>query len=367
MGRKPRRPGNLTLDPVTAYARRGPREGRWYWQAVRREGGMQITVWTGWATREEARQQIATLVASNDLERTPRRAPEGLHTFRALLEFWIGAQEGREDLSPYTLRGYTYAARNLISVLGDVQPVAVNFATLARYRDQRLRSGGSTGSVAMELGVLGIAWRWGREVGICPARDLPKVHLRVKPTYNQRTPSIDDVIAVLQHLDGWRRLAVLVLFATGARVGEVASLQWADVNLGAGELLLDGKTGVRNVPIAPEVVDELRRWASTGPTEGYLFRVRPKTLMGGLRSKHLPRACEAAGVLRFTPHGLRRAAVEAMLDAGVDPKTAASVTGHSVKTMLEYYRRPTMESRRNAILRAGLGVVQSRNVIPFRA
>jgi len=53
MGRKPREPGNLTLDPVTAYARRGPKEGRWYWQAIRREGGKQITVWTGWGRAQD--------------------------------------------------------------------------------------------------------------------------------------------------------------------------------------------------------------------------------------------------------------------------------------------------------------------------
>ena len=63
MGRKPRKPAKLKLDPVTAYPRRGPREGRWYWQAVRREGGKQITVWTGWGTRDEVRRTLAALVA----------------------------------------------------------------------------------------------------------------------------------------------------------------------------------------------------------------------------------------------------------------------------------------------------------------
>ncbi len=38
----------------------------------------------------------------------------------------------------------------------------------------------------------------------------------------------------------------------------------------------------------------------------------------------------------YTPHGLRRMVVDPMLRAGVDPATAASLTGHSVVVMLRF-------------------------------
>ena len=44
-----------------------------------------------------------------------------------------------------------------------------------------------------------------------------------------------------------------------------------------------------------------------------------------------------------------------MAEAGVDPATAASLTGHSPEVMLRHYRQVTDEGRRRAVIRAGLG------------
>lgn len=69
----------------------------------------------------------------------------------------------------------------------------------------------------------------------------------------------------------------------------------------------------------------------------------------------LRRACKAASVPVFTPHGLRRLVVDRMARGGVDVATAASLTGHSVEVMLRYYRQVSDEDRRRAVLAAGLG------------
>jgi len=103
----------------------------------------------------------------------------------------------------------------------------------AMGRAERIRGGGATGTTRMELGVFRMTWIWGREIGACPARDLPKVSIRVKPARNQRTPPAVDVLAVLAQLDGWPRLAVsekLVALATplGARGGY---FKWAEPGL----------------------------------------------------------------------------------------------------------------------------------------
>jgi hypothetical protein len=69
----------------------------------------------------------------------------------------------------------------------------------------------------------------------------------------------------------------------------------------------------------------------------------------------LKRACTAAGVKPFTPHGFRRMVVDRMIRGGIDPATAASLTGHSVEVMLRCYRKVTDDDRRQAVLKAGLG------------
>ncbi|MCB9690140.1 MAG: tyrosine-type recombinase/integrase, partial [Alphaproteobacteria bacterium] len=98
-----------------------------------------------------------------------------------------------------------------------------------------------------------------------------------------------------------------------------------------------------------------------------LLGVKHNTAVGQLRARHLPRAFAASGVTPFTPHGLRRGGVDALLRAGVDFGTAASLLGHSPKAMLDFYRQATADDRRRAVAAAALGRLEplGRKVIAF--
>ncbi len=96
-----------------------------------------------------------------------------------------------------------------------------------------------------------------------------------------------------------------------------------------------------------------------------MWPIKPSTF-GVFGPTVLRRACERAGVPVFTPYGLRRSAVDRMARAGVDPATAASITGHSAQVMLQHYRKVSSEDRRDAIRRAGLGETRSGDVVEFR-
>jgi integrase len=61
-------------------------------------------------------------------------------------------------------------------------------------------------------------------------------------------------------------------------------------------------------------------------------------------------------VAPFTPHGLRRMAVDRMARAGVEPAVAASITGHDPVVMLKHYRVVTDDDLRSAAQRADLGL-----------
>ena len=81
-----------------------------------------------------------------------------------------------------------------------------------------------------------------------------------------------------------------------------------------------------------------------GSPEGYRatnrelwWGVKPHTIrhaIGGV----LARASAATGCPRFTAHGLRRHAVDALARSGVDSSEAAALLGHSETVMLRYYR-----------------------------
>ena len=59
----------------------------------------------------------------------------------------------------------------------------------------------------------------------------------------------------------------------------------------------------------------------------------------------------------FTPHALRRLAVDRMARAGVEPSVAASITGHDPIVMLKHYRVVSEDDLRAAAKRADLGFV----------
>jgi integrase len=226
---------------------------------------------------------------------------------------------------------------------------------------------GASRTVRGELENIRHAWRWWSDVGPAALRPLPRVRLKVTPKHSRHTPCRSDVLRVLGALDGWPRMVTLLLYGTGARPGEIRDLTWADVDLRNAEVRVDEKTGERFVPIGPDVVAALVAWrgsdavdpgASLWPVTFYTFQVFGPT--------YLAPACKRAGVKRFTPYGLRRAAVDSMARAGVDAASAAAVTGHSVNVMLQKYRQVSREDRRAAVRRAGLGSLGG-NVVPFPA
>ena len=363
-----RRPKKLIVGRVRARVIRGPHRdgsGRWYWRAEVNESGSTRTVWSGWEHRDTIEAMMVDLVARNALESSSPK--ETVETIQDLMECWVGSQKKRADLAPDSYRNYKSRGHRIVPIIGDVKLDRIDVTTIERFRDVRLRQGDAASTVKQDLKALRAAWRWGRELGFCPMKDLPTIRLKAKSVREKYTPPIDDIIAVLHELDGWPRLALRLLFATGARVGEISELQWKhiDFNSQNPSITLRGKTGKRCMPILSEVMTALADCRDDAPDDAGIFGVSPKMVRSRLGPKYLARACENAGVKRFTPHGLRRAAVDALQRQGVDIGTAAELLGHSPQVMLQYYRQSTMEDRRRAIAMTRLGSLDTGAVIPF--
>lgn len=358
----PRKPSPLTVGALHARVVRGPRtDGRYYWRARRYVDGKEDSPWTGWATRDEALRELAALLASGTLD-APRNPYEDVRTFRDLLECWIATRKERSDLARGTVDNYVRKARYLADGLGDVLLERADVVTLESYRDRRLRAGVATSTLVLEFNILRIAWRWGREVGVCPPRSLPRVALRARRLRPAVTPTPEHVRAVAARLTGWARVAFLVQYATGARTGEVAALTWEAVDLEAGTVRLCGKTGPRVVPLAVEALEALKTLPRDGG--GPFWGVRRDTVRLGLGG-HITRACREAGIPGFPPYGLRRAAVDRFARAGVDIGTAAAFLGHSPMIMLQHYRRVSLDDMRGAVAAARLGALDGGQVVPF--
>jgi len=337
----------------------------WYWRAVKYEGGREQTVWTGRATREEAERTVVALMAAGELG-VKRQQQEDIRTIRDLMECWLGAQEQRADLAPLTYRNYERVAKKLAKAIGGVAISAVHRGTLERYRDGRLGGGGAPSTVGLEFQVLQSAWRWGQDLGFCPLHRIPTPRLPKATRYNRRTPTRGEVAQAVAQMHGWPRLAVVLLYATGARPGEVTHLKWGDVDLQRGLVrlgLYEGarKTGERTVPIPPETVEELKAWGS-GEADTHILRDAPSRAARGLGA-YVKTACKRAGIEPWSPMGLRRLAEDELYRRVGDPSAAAAYLGHSPVMAMKHYRRATAQDLRSAMEKAEMGRIPRGEVI----
>jgi len=376
------KPEQVKIEWLSVKPERAPtaREPRWWWRGYYYVGRETRHVTLGRATREEVVAQAAAFVAKGKPRDSVRVAPVEANTVRDVCELWLGYQEARMEagqLAPRSFAAYRAAVVRLVSSrravsLGDYRTDDLTDARVDDYALARARTDAPK-TVNDDLSILQMALKWGRRRGLAPLIELEPARLADRPVRPSRTPTAADLARLVPHLPPRYALLVELMLATGARVGEVAALEWEDCDLEACVLILGRhrgacKTGAREVPIASELAEALNAWRARPaerPARGapvpasvrdrWVVGVRPVTAVSALVSRHLPAACEAAGVERFTSHGFRRLVSDELGRSGVEPAVAASVLGHSPEMMVRRYRRPTLEDRRLAVRRSRLG------------
>ncbi len=377
MARATRRPSAVRLGELGARVVRGPKDGRWYFRIWRTRNGAEETVESGWFTEPEVSAAMARLVTHGV---DSPRAANRVATVRDLLECWLGAQELRPDLSPETVRIRAAACKHLVRCIGQMSLEGLNRGALEGYRNRRLREPvrlprkrrvdgqaadewelvdtgrlAAPSSVSFENQVLRMAWKWGREEQVVPPRDLPSIPVNIRGRVRDGfTPTPEQVVGVLDELDGWARLQLLLYAGTGARLDEIASLTWRQVDLARENLHVHGKRGERTIPLATPLVQALLE-AGPGAPEQRVLACAHSTARAIY--DRLQVACERAGVPYFAPGGLRRMAVSLLYAGGEDPSVAGAVLGHSPVVALRYYKQVRSKEKRAAIKRAGLGVL----------
>lgn len=353
----------------------GPRGRDWRWRAELYADGRAVTVWSGWGTRKSLdRPDSPILAALADRSRTRGTSPAApVMLVSDLLERWHQAQEDRADIASATKAAHRTSAQRLLGGLGTIRIAQLRDADLAAYRDAQLRKGYEPSTVAKDLRVLGAVWTFGRKVlglDACES-DAPTARVN-EPEKLRRSITAAEVARILPEVpEGWRRVAVLVLFATGCRLGELHQLEVTAADLDAGVLRIRrGKANPREVPIAASVVSALRAWLSTRPTATPTLTGATYSQLARLMRSTVDPICERLGLEPLTSYAFRRGVVDALFDAGVEPKDAAAIVGHDVKTALEHYRRvPGRLHKQAAVARAGLGELpdpDAEQVIEFR-
>lgn len=163
-------------------------------------------------------------------------------------------------------------------------------------------------------------------------------------------------------------VAVRLMVATGARVGELCKLRIEDVSPDGSALRIHGKGSRERVAyvadpgLRRELQNSLKR-RLRGDNLGPLFvnrcgaPMRPQSI----RSKLRRHAREAGLTRRVTPHMLRHTAATLLIESGVDIRFVQRLLGHSSIATTEIYTHVSDEALRTTLERADvLGMLAQR-------
>ena len=159
-------------------------------------------------------------------------------------------------------------------------------------------------------------------------------------------------------------LAIMFIFCTDARLGELLALTWNDIDYEGNKVIfqhqivkreIDGKkrvsvdvpymkghskTGKRSFPLSDYALKILYEAKKINGDKHYIFQSAGNMPISENRfNEHLSLYCEKAGIPYFSAHKIRFEACSAMYAAGVPEKDIQAYMGHSSVTTTRHYDR----------------------------
>jgi integrase len=139
------------------------------------------------------------------------------------------------------------------------------------------------------------------------------------------------------------RLALALFLYTAQRVADVARMGWQHVRSDRIAVRQEKTDAPLLLPIHPELAHALASVPRNNLT--FLVTEHGAAFSAGGLSNWFGKACRAAGLVRCTAHGLRKAACKRMADAGCTVHEIAAVSGHSSLKEIERYTREADQAR----------------------
>lgn len=265
-------------------------------------------------------------------------AMKAVRTKRATVEYTVTAMAD-EFMSSAVFKGHSVATQEqyrcqLRKISDTIGSVPVNKLTPGMVRKVLERENYGAATHNIYLTTLGALYQWGRKqekTTLHPARDIDRREIGDHQPWPEGL--LNDA---LSSDDGTIRLIVHLLYYTGQRIGDVCGMTWLDVASGLVEISQQKTSKTVAFPLHPKLLDELAK----APRQGKTILVNAK---GGKRKVKEVRAdltaWTSARGYKVVPHGLRKNAVNSLLEAGCSYHEVSAVTGQSPQTIEHYAKR----------------------------
>lgn len=211
--------------------------------------------------------------------------------------------------------------------------------------DRNMRKASVNRHLALLRKMLNLAKEWEY------LRSVPKMKLfSEKDNLKERILTELEENELLRELSGQLRSIVIVALNTGARLGEVLSLEWGHVDFNNERILLEktksGKS--REIPINQTLMIELEKMQVLNGKSPYLF-FNPGTGKPFMNvRKGFIAACDRASIEGLRFHDLRHTFASRLVKKGVDIITVKELLGHSSVRITERYTHSSWEQKKKA-------------------
>ena len=301
-------------------------------------------------------------------ERLPAAMAQVLDDYRRHLT-------AERDLAPHTVRAYLGDVTGLLvhaSRLGHDQVGDLDLRTLRSWLAKQQTMGRSRTTLARRATAARVFTGWLARTGRVPLDagvllGSPRAHRALPPVLR-----VDEAEGLVQAAGvladdgspvGLRDVAMLeLLYATGIRVGELASLDVDDVDRERNVVRVLGKgRKERTVPFGHPAARALDRWLESGRPL-LLAQEAGAALFVGTRGRRIDqravrtlvhrRIAEVPGAPDIGPHGLRHTAATHLLEGGADLRSVQELLGHASLATTQLYTHVTTDRLRRAYRQA---------------
>jgi integrase len=282
------------------------------------------------------------------------RLEEQERTFEEMVERYVA--ERVVGASRHGERRARGVLAHLLPVFGKKTLVQVTPKEIAAYKWKRQQAGAAPATIVKELALMKTAfniaireWEW--------CRDNPVCRVSMGKVNNARVRYCDDetLARIYQACPTWLQPIVMLARYTGLRRENVVCLQWEQVDLTRGLIILDHtKNGDRlGIPLCDPAMRTLEtvrpsRPLASGPV--FLQHTEDKEpVTPDMVTTAFRRACESVGVMNFRFHDLRHTFASALVQKGVDLYRVQRLLGHRDGRMTQRYAHLAPENLREAV------------------
>lgn len=297
--------------------------------------------------------------------------PELSEEFATALAAYERHLVSERDLTPHTVRAYLGDVTGMLS-----HAAAMSLTTLDELDIRTLRSwlanqqtlGKSRSTMSRRATAIRVFTAWALRTGRSQADagaqlGTPKAHKSLPAALDVAQARALLEAAATQADDGspvgLRDVAILeLLYATGARVGEICGLDVDDVDRSRRVVRVFGKgRKERTVPYGVPADRALGRWLDDARPTLFVPGAGAALFLGArggridqraVRSMVHRRLADVPGAPDLGPHGLRHTAATHLLEGGADLRTVQEMLGHASLATTQIYTHVTSERLRSA-------------------